>query len=148
MVEALAAAQDAGLRVCLATGRSLVETMPVWRQLRLTLPPQPMILIGGALVAEPETGRTLYQRTIPSELACEYADAVVSRGYSAMAIVDAWRHGFDYYLVESRDVRQVRDGWFAKMNARIHAVPTLGRNGQTPEGCGSTPSSSPPRPRC
>lgn len=132
-VEALVEAQSAGLRVCLATGRSLVETMPVWRQLRLTAPPQPMVLIGGALVAEPDTGRTLYQRTLPPDLACEYAGALVSRGYSAMAIVDAWRHGFDYYLVESRDVRSVRDGWFAKMNVKVHSVPSLARNGQTPE---------------
>lgn len=129
-IAAIHDARDAGLRVCIATGRSLVETLPVWRQLRLTGAVEPMVLIGGALAAEPDTGRTLYQRTIPSDLACEYSQALKGRGYSAMAIVDAWRHGFDYYVVEAGDIASVRSGWFSKMNAKIHAVPSLAANGQ------------------
>lgn len=133
MIEVVHDALDAGVRVCIATGRSLVETLPVWRQLRLSGAVDPMVLIGGALVAEPDTGRTVYQRTIPCELACEYAQALHDHGYSAMAIVDAWRHGFDYYVVEGADIAAVRSGWFSKMNAKIHAVKSLAANGQVPE---------------
>jgi hydroxymethylpyrimidine pyrophosphatase-like HAD family hydrolase len=61
----------AGIAVCLATGRSYVEAAGVWRQLKLKAPHQPMIVVGGALVSEAATGRTLYQRTIPQAVAQE-----------------------------------------------------------------------------
>ena len=48
VVDALAAAEQAGLRVCLATGRSYVETHPIWRQLRLRGPFEPLVVVGGA----------------------------------------------------------------------------------------------------
>ena len=132
-IDALEQAQDAGMKVCLATGRSLVETLPVWRQLRIKTPCQPMVLIGGALVAEPDTGRTLYQKTIEPGLAGEYAKALGGRGYSAMAIVDPWRHGLDYYLVKSDDADEVRTRWFSQMNVKVRYVSSLGTDGQTPE---------------
>jgi Cof subfamily protein (haloacid dehalogenase superfamily) len=131
-IEAIAEADAAGLRICIATGRSYVETIPVWRQLRLAAPYEPMVLIGGALVAEPDTGRTLYQRTIPRDLAREYADALIQSGYSAMAIVDAWRHGVDYYLAEGPDAEQVQRMWFAKMNVKIRRVRRLMEDGEPP----------------
>ncbi|MFB3890465.1 MAG: HAD-IIB family hydrolase [Phycisphaerae bacterium] len=131
-IEAIAEADAAGLRVCIATGRSYIETIPVWRQLRLAAPYEPMVLIGGALVSEPDTGRTLYQRTISRDLAREYGDALMSAGYSAMAIVDAWRHGVDYYLAEGPDAERVQRMWFDKMNVNIRRVPRLMADGEPP----------------
>ena len=125
-IDAIAHADAAGLRVCIATGRSYAETMPVWRQLRLKSPYEPMILIGGALVSEPDTGRTLCQRTISHELAAEYAEAIRQAGYSAMAIVDVWRHGVDYYLVESKDAHKLDEMWFSKMKVNVQRVHKLG----------------------
>ncbi len=117
---AVAEAARAGLRVCLATGRSYVETMPIWRQLHLEPPLEPLVLVGGALVSEPDTARTLYQRTMPRNLACEFADALGEAGLSAMAFVDAWRHGVDYFLAETGDVHAALDGWFRKMDVKVH----------------------------
>ncbi len=124
-IEAIKQAQEAGLKVCIATGRSYIETLDAWKQLRLKKPYQPMIVVGGALVCEPDTGRTLYQTTIQRELACEFADALNEQGYSALALVDSWRHGFDYYLAASSDARQVHSGWFAKMNVTVCEVDKL-----------------------
>lgn len=123
--QAIVAAQEAGLRVCLATGRSYIETIGVWRKLPLREPFEPMVLIGGALVAEPQGGRTLYQRTIPGDLARRYAAALVEAGYSAMGIVDAWRWGVDYYLAESADAQRVVRDWFGRMKVTVRKTPAL-----------------------
>jgi HAD superfamily hydrolase (TIGR01484 family) len=113
------------VRICLATGRSYAETMPVWRQLKLQAPIEPMILIGGALVSEPATGRTLYQRTIEHDLASQYAQALCDAGHSAMAIVDVWRYGVDYYLCESADAHLIDKLWFSKMKVAIRRTARL-----------------------
>ena len=123
---AVRAAEAAGLAVCLATGRSYIETLPTWRALGLAGPYQPMILVGGALVSEADTGRTLYHKPIAPHVAVELADAMGQAGYSAMAIVDSWRHGVDYYLAEFGDVHRVQHEWFSKMNVAVRTVGRLG----------------------
>jgi hypothetical protein len=131
-VDALADAQAAGVRIVLATGRSHAETMPVWRQLRLRPPVEPMVTIGGALVAEPVTGRTLYRKPIPRDLAQEYADALCEAGHSAAAILDVWQCGVDYVLVESADAGQVQRMWFDKMDVKVRRVERLDEAGDLP----------------
>ncbi len=124
--EAVRAAEATGLGVCLATGRSYIETRPSWRELGLRGPYQPMVLIGGALVSEADTGRTLYHKPIAPARAVELADALGEAGYSAMAIVDSWRHGVDYYLAECGDVHSAQRDWFSKMNVSVRTVGRLG----------------------
>ena len=124
-IAAIGDARAAGLKVCLATGRSFNETINVWSELNLSGPFEPMVLIGGALVSEPDTGRTLYHKTIPAGLACEFADALGRAGYSAMAIVDEWRHGWDYILCETGNVHAAQRDWFAKMDVEIRHVKRL-----------------------
>jgi len=111
--------------VCLATGRSYTESVDVWRQLRLPLPGDPMVLVGGALVAEPDTGRTLYQRSIPWPAACEFADALAELGYPAMVLVDRWRHGVDYLLTDGPDPAAASRDWFSKMPVRVRELRRL-----------------------
>ena len=132
-VEAIRSVAAAGVRVCLATGRSYGETFPVWQQLKLGPPLGPLVLVGGALISEGGTGRTLYQRTIDPELAALCADALSGRGYSALAIVDAWRHGVDYLVVEGRDIANLRRRWLAQMkNVRILPVPRFTADADQP----------------
>lgn len=123
---AIAAAQQAGLRICLATGRSLGESLPIWRQLPLTPPYEPMVVVGGAMVSEPDTGRTLYHRTIPHDVAAEFAAALSAAGYSALAFVDGWRHDVDYLFVPAADAAAAQKLWFSKMQVRVRPVPSLG----------------------
>ncbi len=124
--EAVRTAEAAGLGVCLATGRSYIETLGAWGALRLRGPFLPMVLVGGALVSEPRTGRTLYHKPISPQVAVELADALGEAGYSAMAIVDSWRHGVDYYLAECGDVDSAQREWFAKMHVTVRSVRRLG----------------------
>jgi len=132
LTEALRRAQDAGLRVCLATGRSYIETIGVWRQLGLPGPWEPLVLVGGALVSEPDTGRTLYHKPIGRALAQEFAEALGRAGLASMAIVDAWRHGIDYLLVETGDVHEALAKWFSKMNVKVRRVGRLDEDGSLP----------------
>lgn len=122
VIEAAAEAADAGLAICLATGRSYVECIDVWRRLRLRPPFEPMVLVGGALVGEPDTGRTLYQRPIRLAAACEFAEALNELGYVAMALVDGWRYDVDYLLTERGDHHAASRDWFSKMDVRVRRV--------------------------
>ncbi len=124
-VQAVAAARAAGVAVCLATGRSYAETMPVWRQLDLRPPFEPMVLVGGAMVSEPDTGRTLYHKPIDRELTFEFADALADHGYSAMVLVDAWRWGIDYWFAEGTDAERAARDWFGQMDVKYRRVRRL-----------------------
>jgi HAD superfamily hydrolase (TIGR01484 family) len=125
VVAAVAVARSAGLNVCLATGRSYVETFPIWRQLRLVEPYEPMVLIGGALVSEPNSGRSLYHKPIPADLACRLDEALAAAGHCAMAITDVWRTGVDYLLTEGADRDLAERRWFGQMNVRVRRVRRL-----------------------
>ncbi|MCY2925769.1 MAG: HAD family hydrolase [Planctomycetota bacterium] len=131
--QAVAAAQAAGLRVCLATGRSYEEAVGVWRQLPLKEPFEPLIVLGGAIVAEPDTGRTLWQQSIPLATAREYVAALGQEGYSAMAIVDAWRHGFSYFVIETGNVAELRRLFFSRSSAEARFVAELPADGDMPD---------------
>jgi HAD superfamily hydrolase (TIGR01484 family) len=96
-VRALHRAAAAGIEVCLCTGRSWAEVKPVWQELALPEPHAPVICVGGALVAEPDTGRTLTSRSFGRDVAGELSGEMRRRGYPVMALVDQWREGFDYY---------------------------------------------------
>jgi Cof subfamily protein (haloacid dehalogenase superfamily) len=131
--DAIAAARRAGMQVVLATGRTYAETVPLWRRLAVSPPFEPMVLIGGALVSEPDTGRTLYHKPMKLELAARFADAVADAGYAAMAIVDPWRHGWDYLLCETGDVHAVRRDWLSKIHAKVRRVGRLREAADMPD---------------
>lgn len=134
IAEAVRAAEAAGLKVCVATGRSFVEVLPVWRQLGLLGPQfEPLVTVGGALVAEVPSGRTLYQRGIRRELAVAFAQALAEAGYAAMAFVDGWRTDADYYITETGNIGDVDNRWFTQMNARVRRVRDLADCPDLPE---------------
>ncbi|MFW5839465.1 MAG: HAD-IIB family hydrolase [Planctomycetota bacterium] len=116
---ALKKLERAGVRICLATGRSYIETQPVWKQLSLAGPYQPMVLVGGALVSEPDTGRTLWQKTVAPEVLREYAADLQGRGFSVLASVDPWRYGYDYHTAVGADYEDVQTRWFGQMDVKI-----------------------------
>ncbi len=130
---AVAAAEAAGIRIVLATGRSYVETVGVWRQLNLKAPFEPMVLIGGALVSEAHSGRTLWQQPIPRAVAVEFSDALGDAGYSAMAILDVWRHGVEYIVAEHGRGDEAHRLWFSKMNVKVHRVERIAEAPEMPD---------------
>ena len=117
VVEAIYDAVSKGLKVCIATGRSYAETINIWKQLKF--PPkvlcEPMILIGGAMVSEPTTGRTLYHKPFHPQLAKRCGEILHNTGYSPMGFVDRWRCGFDYVYIPGADDNSTKKRWFNQM---------------------------------
>lgn len=126
-------AEQAGYRICLATGRSYSETLPVWRQLELAGPHEPMVIIGGALVSEADSGRSLYHKPIAYDAACRFSDILGEAGYCAMAIIDKWRHDVEYFVTESGDVEDAERRWFSKMDVKVRRVSAMSEVGSLPE---------------
>ena len=133
VVSALAAADRAGLRICLATGRSYAEAAPIWRQLAFKEAPEHLVLMSGALVAEADSGRTLYQRTIPRELACEFADALAAAGHCAVAAVDPWRHGVDYFRASSGNHQALTQRWLSWRSVKVRVAPRMADHADMPD---------------
>jgi hypothetical protein len=118
-------ADESGIQIRLATGRSYSETIGIWEQLGLGRPSQPMILIGGALISETDTQRALYHKPMAPDVACRFADALGAAGYCAMAIVDAWRYDVEYYLTEHGDLADARERWFGQMDVKLASVAAM-----------------------
>lgn len=122
---AISKARAAGLVVCLATGRSYPESRGIWDQLRLQPPHEPIITVGGAMVCQSDTGRTLYHRSIDRDVARKFGAAMNDCGYVAMALVDGWRYPTDYLITERGNHHAASRDWFSKMNVRVRQVPSL-----------------------
>lgn len=123
--DSLRLAAQAGVVVCLCTGRSWPETRDIWKDLRLPAPHAPVICAGGAMVVEPDTGRTLYSRTFDRTTAQELTRQMQRMGYPVMALVDAWREGFDYFLIGDCDDRPLYQNFINAIPRRIRQVDRL-----------------------
>lgn len=74
---ALARARRAGLRLCLASGRSGLLLEPLLEQLELRTP---FVACGGAYAADPQTGTVLLDAPIPLESAAQVVHAARAHG--------------------------------------------------------------------
>jgi Cof subfamily protein (haloacid dehalogenase superfamily) len=84
-LEAIAAAQAAGIRVLIATGRMFRSVRPYLEAAGI---PDPVVCYQGALVAEPATGAFLLHEPIPLELAREAIAELDSAGFPPNCYVD------------------------------------------------------------
>jgi hypothetical protein len=123
--EALRRAKAAGLAVCLATGRTLPESRDVWARCQLPGPADPVICMGGAVVSEPDTGRTLHIEPIAPDVAAAAAEVLGQWGLAVVAGVDSWRSGLDYYLTAGANAEAIWSDWFSKHVCRVERVESL-----------------------
>ncbi len=98
--DALHQAHEAGITVCLCTGRSLTETRGVIEQLGLDS--DVGIFVFGAIVSELPAGRTLHRTPLPPPLTDRLVRHFQLRGYPVLILYDSCETGFDYRLVEGR----------------------------------------------
>ncbi|MCL2701044.1 MAG: Cof-type HAD-IIB family hydrolase [Phycisphaerae bacterium] len=123
--EAVGAAAAAGLKICLATGRSYVEAAPVWRQLPLSEPHEPMVLFGGALVSEVATARSLYHKTMPPDVARELSGTLSDAGFCSVVAVDPWRHGVDYFRSAGGWGHEFLHRWLGRHELTVRVSPRV-----------------------
>ena len=89
--QAVAAAQQRGLRVVLCTGRRFRTALPLARQLQLC---DPLVVHNGALVKDLHSGATLHQSYMSLDMYTE-ALALLRQGGGPMVYVDAFPEDVD-----------------------------------------------------
>ena len=110
---ALARADEAGVRVVLATGRRYSHALPLVEPLGIDVP---LVTASGSLVKDPVDHRTLYQAQFEPQVLLD-ALAIVDRcGYDPILCADTFAEGFDYYFASS-DVRTPELAGYLTRNA-------------------------------
>ncbi len=122
---ALRAARAAGVVVTICTGRALIECTDIIRRLEQT---DPVIVSGGALVADPITHRTLQRFAMGPTLVRRVADYLHERGRPAIVLKDSHAAGYDYLAVSPTGpgaLDAATRWWFDAMHARVRHAESL-----------------------
>ena len=127
---ALHAAHEAGLKIVVCTGRSYTETRPILSEIDLDL--DATVTVGGALLTEVATGRTIDSTSIELDVALESTQWFLQRGYTVVWLRDASTAGFDGYLIEAARRHPVIDRWFSMTPCRMREFSGLPEDGQPP----------------
>jgi 5-amino-6-(5-phospho-D-ribitylamino)uracil phosphatase len=107
--EALHRAHEAGLIVCLCTGRSYTETRPVIDAIGLDL--DAAICVFGALLCDAQSGRTIRRWPIPRRTALRLLEFFASQDEPVLVLQDRTEGGADYYLVRGRRHAEAYERW-------------------------------------
>jgi 5-amino-6-(5-phospho-D-ribitylamino)uracil phosphatase len=107
--EALHRAHEAGLIVCLCTGRSYTETRPVIDAIGLDL--DAAICVFGALLCDAQSGRTIRRWPIPRRTALRLLEFFASHDEPVLVLQDRTEGGVDYYLVRGRRHAEAYERW-------------------------------------
>lgn len=102
-------AHEAGLTVCLCTGRSYTEAKPVLDEIGLDL--DAAICVFGAIVCDAKTGRTVHRSPMPRRTALRLLEFFSSRGHPVLVLQDVTQAGTDYYRVSGERDAQAYDRW-------------------------------------
>ncbi|HSW47322.1 MAG TPA: HAD family hydrolase [Phycisphaerae bacterium] len=116
--EALHRAHQAGLYVCICTGRSLTETREVLDQLGLDL--DAGVFVFGAVVSDLKICRTLCRSPIAPPLAERVVAFFREHDYPVLCLYDADQAGFDYLLIRGRRNANACERWLAMTPTRVH----------------------------
>jgi len=115
--DALYRAHEAGIKVCLCTGRSLTEAQPVLDALGLDLDAAAFIF--GAMVSDLRRGRTLARRPLEAVLADRLIDFFTGWDYPVLCVYDRTERGFDYHLIEGTRHRHPYEDWVLRTPCRV-----------------------------
>jgi len=116
---AVRAAREAGIHVVVCTGRGLVECRPILDVIGQT---GPVVVAGGSIIADPQTGRTLHRFPVKLDLVHRAAEHLVALGHPALILKDPAETGYDYLVVHGTPrlpLDPVTEWWFAKLNVRV-----------------------------
>jgi Cof subfamily protein (haloacid dehalogenase superfamily) len=109
--QALHRAHEAGIAICICTGRNLTESRPVIEALGLEL--DAGVFVFGAIVADLRNGVPLCRTTMSDELADGLIHHFQSRGHPVLVLYDPGQVGCDYLLIEGQRNREAYDRWLA-----------------------------------
>ncbi len=101
---AIARARAEGLTVTICTGRALIETRRVIDAVQQR---DPVIVCGGAMVADPLSGQTLERFTMDRGLVERVTAFLHERGFAALLLKDPYPTGFDYLVVSKNGLEDI-----------------------------------------
>ncbi len=127
---ALHAAHESGLKIVVCTGRSFTETRPILDEIGLDL--DAAISVGGALLTDAATGKTLDCTTIAPDVARESAGWFLKHDYAVMWLRDASTAGFDGYLIDAARRHPAIDRWLEMTPCRMRIINTLPGDDELP----------------
>jgi len=117
-IAAIARARAEGMTVVLCTGRALIECR---RVIETTGQCDPVIVSGGAIIADPVTERTIERQTMPPGLVARLCEYLHQRSHPALLLKDSDAAGFDYLVVSPRGEDALDPAsrwWFDHMGVR------------------------------
>lgn len=118
--EALHRAHQAGMTVCLCTGRMLAEARSVLDEIGLDS--DVGVFVFGAIVSELSTGRTLHRTTIPHHLADRLVAHFQSLDSPVLVLYDSAEAGVDYRFIPGKRNRQYFERWLEISPSRSDRV--------------------------
>ncbi len=120
---ALHRAHEAGLNLVICTGRSFTETRPVLAAIGLEL--DATVTVGGAILTDLVTGRTVERAAIDLSLAHEAAGWLRAQGYPVLWLLDADEAGFDGYVIDGPRRHAAIDRWLERSPVRMRCLEHL-----------------------
>lgn len=129
---AIARAKQAGVRVSICTGRGYNECKHFAQVIDQT---DPLVVAGGAILADASTGKTLHRFPMRPELVSRLVTCLTEHGHAALILKDPCatsvsgiEPGHDYVIVSPRGmdgIDPISRWWFERHNIRIHVVPSI-----------------------
>jgi hydroxymethylpyrimidine pyrophosphatase-like HAD family hydrolase len=116
---ALRLARESGMRIAVCTGRGLVECRHIIEQIEQI---DPVVVAGGAIVADPVSGGTVHRFAIDLGLVERTVRRLLEHQHAALVLKDPVQAGYDYLVVRGRDnlpLDPVTQWWFESMNVRV-----------------------------
>ena len=114
----------AGIRVCFATGRNWTESQSILRSVAHF---DMAVFVGGAMVIDTRTGRTLHRTAMHPNLAREVCQVLETLGHAALALQDTSAAGVDYLATADVQLNEATRSWMAVTAAKVHRIRELAR---------------------
>lgn len=123
-IAAVDRARAAGLKVIICTGRGLLECVGGLEAINQR---EPVVVAGGAIIADPITRTTIHRFNIHQSLVHNAVEIILASKHAALVLKDPLQAGFDYLVVspESCPLDPVSQWWFSKMNVEVRYTDSL-----------------------
>ncbi|MGH7243563.1 MAG: HAD hydrolase family protein [Phycisphaerales bacterium] len=123
-IAAVDRARAAGLKVVVCTGRGLLECSGGLEAINQR---DPVVVAGGAIIADPVTRTTIHRFNIHQSLVLSAVEIILASKHAVLVLKDPLQAGFDYLVVNPPDcpLDPVSQWWFSKMNVDVRYTQSL-----------------------
>jgi len=125
--KAVKAAREAGIEVVICTGRGVAESGAAIKAIEANVRAKgrdvaPIVVAGGAMVADASTGRTLHRWPMDAGLVKRVCAHFARAGRAPLILKDRDAAGFDYLVVNSGPIEYPTQWWFEVMDVEVKFV--------------------------